>query len=74
MILLRAVSVIFNYSDGKLQKVEYYPATLTTPKLILISDPYSDQKTIGLSPTNAPLEIPYTTIILLIIIIAVAWY
>jgi len=44
MILLRAVSVIFNYSDGKLQKVDYYPATLTTPKLILISDPYSDQE------------------------------
>jgi len=42
LILTRAVAAVFEY--GKTLSVKYYPHSLATPKLILLSDPYSDEE------------------------------
>lgn len=42
LILTRAIAAVFRY-DSKL-KVEYYPNAFVSPKLIIVSDPYSDEE------------------------------
>jgi len=42
MILTRAIATIFDYSEGKLDKVDYYPSAVESPKLTIITDPYDD--------------------------------
>ncbi|MBU5557989.1 MAG: DNA double-strand break repair nuclease NurA [Candidatus Aenigmatarchaeota archaeon] len=44
LILTRAVATIFDYTDGKLTAVNYWPSAIVTPTLIVISDPYSDEE------------------------------
>jgi len=44
IILTRAVGVIFDYSNGKLEKVQYFPSALVSPKILVVSDPYSDEE------------------------------
>ncbi|MGC8812056.1 MAG: DNA double-strand break repair nuclease NurA [Candidatus Aenigmatarchaeota archaeon] len=39
LMLLRAVGVIFSYSKGKLEKVEYYPEAMPTPLPKIIFEP-----------------------------------
>lgn len=43
LILTRAVAAIFDYNK-KLAKVTYYPSPLVIPKLVIITDPYSDEE------------------------------
>jgi len=42
LMLLRSVGVIFRYSDGKLNKVEYHPSSNPTPNPKIILDSFSD--------------------------------
>jgi hypothetical protein len=42
LILTRAVAAIFRY--GKKMEVEYFPSSIPAPKLIVVSDPYSDEE------------------------------
>jgi hypothetical protein len=42
MILTRAVATVFDYAGGKLGNVEYFPSSIVTPKLTIITDPYND--------------------------------
>lgn len=44
MILIRAVAVACNYNDGKLENIVYYPNAFPAPKVVIISDPYSDDE------------------------------
>ncbi|MEM5829556.1 MAG: DNA double-strand break repair nuclease NurA [Candidatus Aenigmatarchaeota archaeon] len=42
LILLKAVGVIFDFEDGKLKEVNYYPEPLPTPIPSIIFDPFSE--------------------------------
>jgi len=42
LMLMRSVGVIFRYSDGKLNKVDYYPNSNPTPNPKIILDSFSD--------------------------------
>jgi len=42
LMLMRSVGVNFNYSDGKLKKVEYYPSSNPLPNPRIILDSFSD--------------------------------
>lgn len=44
IILTRAVAAIFNYRNGRLDNAEYYPHSIVTPKITIVSDPYSDEE------------------------------
>jgi len=44
LILTRAVAAVFDYVDGKLSGVDYWPSAIVTPTLVVISDPYSDEE------------------------------
>ncbi len=44
MVLTRAVAAIFDYIDGKLAAIDYWPSAIATPTLVLISDPYNDEE------------------------------
>jgi len=41
LMLLRAIGVLFNYKDDKLEKVEYYPEAIPTPTAKMTFDPFS---------------------------------
>ncbi|QQG39909.1 MAG: DNA double-strand break repair nuclease NurA [Candidatus Aenigmatarchaeota archaeon] len=43
LILTRAVAAVFDYADGNLANVTYFPDPLATPRLSVITDPYSEQ-------------------------------
>lgn len=42
ILLLKAIGVVFNFSKGKLQEVQYHPDSLLSPVPNVISDPFSD--------------------------------
>ncbi len=42
LMLMRSVGVNFNYSDGKLKDVKYYPSSIPLPIPKIIFDPFSD--------------------------------
>ena len=42
LILLRSVGIIFDFKDGKLTKVEYFPSPLPSPTPQIILDPLSE--------------------------------
>lgn len=42
LMLMRAIGVNFEYSDGKLKKVKYYPSSNPTPKPKIILDSFSE--------------------------------
>ena len=44
IILTRAVAAIFNYKNGRLDNAEYFPHSIVTPKITIVSDPYSDEE------------------------------
>jgi len=44
LILTRAVATVFNYKDGKLGEVGYFPSSIVTPTLIIVADPYTDDE------------------------------
>ena len=46
LILTRAVGVVFDYKRGTLDKVAYFPDSIVFPKLVIISDPYSENEII----------------------------
>ena len=43
LILTRAVAAVFDYEDARLANVTYFPDPLATPRLTVITDPYSEQ-------------------------------
>ena len=49
LALLRAVAVMFQYDDNEKSSVSYYPESLPSPEIILVSDPYNDS---GLDVNN----------------------
>ncbi|MBI4017869.1 MAG: DNA double-strand break repair nuclease NurA [Candidatus Aenigmarchaeota archaeon] len=42
LILTRAVAAVFDYTDARLSNVTYFPDPLATPRLSVITDPYSE--------------------------------
>ena len=44
IILTRAVAVVFYYRNGRLDKTDYYPHSIVTPRITVVSDPYSDEE------------------------------
>lgn len=42
LMLLRAIGVIFSYTENKLSSVEYYPSSIHTPEPKIVIDPFSD--------------------------------
>ncbi|MEM5879423.1 MAG: DNA double-strand break repair nuclease NurA [Candidatus Aenigmatarchaeota archaeon] len=42
LILLRAIAVIFDFEDGKLKQVSYYPEPLPSPVPNVVFDPFSE--------------------------------
>jgi len=44
IILTRAVAAVFDYRGGKLDKADYFPHAIVTPKITIVSDPYSDEE------------------------------
>jgi hypothetical protein len=44
VILTRAIGAVFDYADGKLAGVDYWPSAIATPMLVIISDPYDEEE------------------------------
>lgn len=42
LILTRAVAAVFDYADGRLANVSYFPDPLANPRLSIITDPYTE--------------------------------
>jgi hypothetical protein len=42
IILLKAVGVVFNFKNGKLQETQYFPSSIPSPIPNIIHDPFSD--------------------------------
>ncbi len=44
IILTRAVGVVFDYRQGKLEKVAYHPHALVNPRIVVVADPTDEQE------------------------------